>query len=111
MKDEIKFSDFEKLDLRVAKILNVEDIDNADKLYKLILDLGNEKRIVCAGIKQHYSKKELIGKEVVLLANLKPRLLKGIESQGMILAASDEDHNKIVLLTTEEEIEEGWQVS
>jgi len=105
-----EFSDWEKLDLRVAKIIKVEEIESADKLYKLTLDIGNEKRIVCAGIKEYYSKKELKGKKIILLANLAPRKLKGIESQGMILAAVNEDENEIVLISPESDIEVGSKV-
>jgi len=106
----VEFSDWEKLDLRVAQILEVEEIESADKLYKLTLDIGNEKRIVCAGIKEYYSKKELKGKKIILLANLAPRKLKGIESQGMILAAVNEDENEIVLISPESDIEVGSKV-
>ena len=78
MKETIEFSDFEKLDLRVAEILEAEDISGADKLYKLRIDLGTEERTICAGIKKQYSKDELIGKKIVIVANLAPRKLKGI---------------------------------
>ena len=84
-----EFSDWEKLDLRVAEIKKVEEIKGADKLYKLTLDVGElRERIICAGIKKYYSKDELIGKKIIYFSNLKPRILKGIESQGMLLAAS-----------------------
>jgi len=105
-----EFSDWEKLDLRVAKIIKVEEIESADKLYKLTLDIGNKKRTVCAGIKEYYSKNELKGKKIILLANLAPRKLKGIESQGMILAAVNEDENEIVLISPESDIEVGSKV-
>ncbi len=108
----ISFSDWQKLDLRVGKILEVEDIEGADKLWKLTVDLGSEigERIVCAGIKQHYSKKELNGKKIILFVNLSPRKLMGIESQGMILAAVNEDESKIVLISPEKDIEIGSRV-
>ena len=97
---EIDFSDWEKLDLRVGKIAKAEDIDGADKLYKLSIDLGKEagKRTVCAGLKNHYSKDELKGKKIILFANLAPRKLKGIESKGMILAAVNKEESEVVLL-------------
>ena len=75
MKPEINFSDWEKLDLRVGTILKAEDIEGADKLYKLSIDLGDEKRILVAGIKQHYSKKDLKGKQIIVVANLEARNL------------------------------------
>ena len=97
---EVTFDDFAKLDLRVAEIKSVEDIEGADKLYKISLDVGREigERTVCAGIKKYYSKEELVGRKVVYFANLKPRKLKGIESQGMLLAAFTEDDSKVSLV-------------
>jgi len=110
MMETINFSDWEKLDLRVGKILKVENIEGADKLYKLSVDVGSEKRVVCAGLKNHYSKDELKGKKIVLFTNLAPRKLKGIESQGMILAAVNEDESEIILLAPEKDIKEGSKV-
>lgn len=85
-KETITYEDFEKLDLRTATIKKAEDIEGADKLYKLTL---NDNRTICAGIKEHYSKKELIGKQIIIVANLAPRKLKGITSEGMLLAADN----------------------
>ncbi len=110
MTEIINFSDWEKLDLRVGKILKVEDIENADKLYKLTVDIGSEKRTVCAGIKEHYSKDELMGKKIVLFTNLAPRKLRGIESKGMILAAVNEDESEVILLAPEKDIKAGSRV-
>ncbi len=110
MEGIINFSDWEKLDLRVGKILEVEEIEGADKLWKLTVDIGNEERTVCAGIKKHYSKKELKGKKIILFTNLAPRKLKGIESQGMILAAVNEEEDKVILLTPESDIEVGSRI-
>lgn len=109
----VNFEDWSKLDLRVAKILKVEDVEGADKLYKLSLDVGKEigKRVICAGIKPYYSKDELKGKKIIYFANLAPRKLKGIESQGMLLAASTEGHEKVVFLTPEKDIEVGSKIS
>jgi len=87
LEEEIAINDFSKVDLRVAEVLKAEKVKNADKLLKLELDLGAEKRTVVAGIAQHYKPEELVGKKVILVANLKPARLKGITSQGMILAA------------------------
>jgi len=110
---EVDFSDWTKLDLRVAKILESSDIEGADKLYKLSLDVGKEigRRTICAGIKQYYSKKELEGKKIILFVNLKPRMMKGIESQGMLLAAGNEDHSKVILISPEKDIEVGSKVN
>lgn len=110
--ENICFKDWEKLDLRVAEIEKVEDIDGANKLYKLKIDVGElGKRIICAGIKKFYSKNELIGKKIILVANLEPRKLRGIESHGMLLAAGSEEKNTCVLLTTDQEVENGIKIS
>lgn len=91
LKETISYDDFAKIDLRTAKILTAEKVAKADKLLKLELDLGFEKRTVVSGIAQHFTPDEIIGKQVLLLANLAPRPLKGIESNGMILMAEDGD--------------------
>lgn len=83
----IEFSDFEKVDLRVAEIKKVEEIEGADKLYKLTLNVGElGERVICAGIKQYYSMEDLEGMKIIIVANLAPRKLRGVESQGMLLA-------------------------
>ena len=99
--------------MRVAEIVKVEDMPGADKLYKLTVDVGKEigKRVICAGIKEYYSKGELKNKKIVLFVNLKPRLMKGIESQGMLLAAVSEDHSQVVLVSPEKDIENGCRIS
>jgi len=83
--------DFRKLELKVAQIKEVIEHPNADKLYILTLDLGDRTKQVVAGIRGSYQKEELVGKQVVLVDNLEPAVLRGVESQGMILAASDEN--------------------
>jgi methionine--tRNA ligase beta chain len=82
--------DFKKLEFRIAQIKEVNDHPNADKLLVLVLDLGDRQKQVVAGIKAHYSKEELLGEQVVVVDNLHPVFLRGVESQGMILAGSDE---------------------
>lgn len=109
--DQINFEQFAKIDLRVATILEAEDIEGADKLYKLSIDLGTEKRTICAGLKQHYKKEQLKGKQIIVIANLEPRIMKGIESKGMLLAASNSAHDKVILLSPESDIENGAKVS
>jgi methionyl-tRNA synthetase len=108
----INFEDWAKLDLRVGQIKKIEDIEGADKLYKLDVDLGKEigKRTVCAGIKPYYKKEDLKNKKIVLFVNLAPRKLKGIESQGMILAAVTKDETNVVLLSPEKDIEIGSKI-
>jgi methionyl-tRNA synthetase len=113
MEGIIEFNEWQKIDLRVAEIKEVEDISGADKLYKLTVNVGSElgERIICAGIKEYYSKDELKNKKIVVFANLKPRLMKGIESQGMLLAAVSDDHSKVILISPEKDIENGCRIS
>ncbi len=109
--ENIKFSDWQKLDLKTAKILEVEDVEGADKLYKLTIDLGSEKRTLVAGLKQYYKADELKGKTVIVFTNLEPRTIRGIESQGMILAAVDEENNQVKMLVPDKDIGPGLKVS
>ena len=112
MAETIKFSDWQKLDIRTAKILKVEDVEGADNLYKLTIDLGKElgKRTLVAGLKEHYKPEKLKGRTIVVFTNLEPRKIKGIESQGMLLAAVSEDETKVHLLQPDSEIELGSRV-
>lgn len=88
--------DFRKLELKVAEIKEVNEHPNADRLYVITLDAGDKTKQVVAGIRGSYAKEDLIGKQVVLVDNLEPAVLRGVESQGMILAASDEEGIAIV---------------
>ena len=106
-KENITFDDFLKLDLRVAKILEASEHPNADKLLALKVDLGSETRQIIAGIKAHYDYADLPGKNIIICANLEPRKMRGLESQGMLLAASTEDKSQVILLTTDKDIEPG----
>ncbi len=107
----IEFSDWEKIELRVAEIIGVEEIAGADKLWKLTLDAGSSgEKIVCAGLKKFYSADELKGKKVILFENLKPRMMRGIESSGMILAAVSEDESEVVLISPEKDIAVGSKI-
>ena len=96
-KEEEILNEFKKLDLRVARIEKVEDHPNADKLYVISADLGDHKRTLVAGLKGYYSKEEMEGKHVIVVANLEPAKLRGIESQGMILAAEDKGTVSLLL--------------
>ena len=112
MTETIKFVDWQKLDLCVGKILKAEDIESADKLYRLSVDLGKQlgKRTLVAGIKPYYTKEQLKGKQCVIFTNLEPRTLKGIKSQGMLLASVNEDESKVFLLQPDGKIEEGSKI-
>ncbi len=107
---QIAIDDFVKIDLRVAKILVAERIPKADKLLRLEVDLGYEQRQILSGIAEWYTPEELIGRRIVIIANLAPRKMRGLESHGMLLAASDGDHGKPVLTTFGEEIALGSRV-
>jgi methionyl-tRNA synthetase len=107
---KIKFEDWKKLDLRVGKITEIKNHPEADKLYILMVDIGTGEHDIqlVAGIKQHYKKDELLNKQIVLIRNLEPAVIKGIESQGMLLAAVFKD--KITLITPDKEIENGSKI-
>ncbi len=107
---EIDYEDFAKLDLRLAKVLACEEIKRSKKLLKLTLKVGEEERTVVSGIKTWYQPDDLIGKTVVLVANLKPITLAGVESRGMILCASDADDVNLSALTTMADMEDGLKV-
>lgn len=109
-KPEIEFSDFEKLDLRLAKVKACEEVKRAKKLLKLTLSVGTEERTVVSGIKNWYKPEDLIGKTVVLVANLKPVTLCGVESHGMILCASDPEDKELAFVTPEKALEAGYVV-
>jgi methionyl-tRNA synthetase len=109
-KSEIQYDDFAKLDLRVGTILSAEKVAKADKLLTLEVDLGFEKRTIVSGIALHFKPEDLIGRQVVIVANLAPRKLKGIESNGMILSAEDAN-GKLHLINPEDVINPGAGVS
>jgi methionyl-tRNA synthetase len=93
IKPEATFDDFMKMDIRIGKILEAEKHPNADKLLVLKVDIGSEQRTIVSGIAQYYKPNELVNKQVTVLVNLAPRKLRGIESQGMILMAEDNNGN------------------
>lgn len=110
LKEEITIEDFEKIDLRIAKVLQCEPIKGAKKLLKLKVDLGGEERQVVSGIAQYYKPEDLVGKSIVLVANLKPVTLRGELSQGMILAASDDEDSKLFVASIDGDLPTGSQV-
>ena len=107
---EIDYADFEKIDLRLAKVVACEEIPRSKKLLKLTVEVGEETRTVVSGIKKWYQPEDLVGKTVVLVANLKPVTLCGVESRGMILAASDASDEALSALTTLSPMASGLQV-
>ena len=94
--------------MRVAQVISAEKIEGADKLLKLQIDLGNEKRQIVAGIAQHYPPEELVGRKIVVVINLKPVKIRGVESNGMLLAASDA--NVISILTPTKDVAVGSKI-
>ena len=109
-KPEIQYDDFAKLELKAGTVTACEKVAKADKLLKLEVDLGNEKRTIVSGIALHYQPEEMVGKQVIVVTNLAPRKMKGIESQGMILTAEDKD-GKLQLLKPENNVAPGSNVS
>ena len=109
-KNLVSFSDFQDVNLKVAKVLEAEEIEDSNKLVKLQLELGDEKRQVVAGIKNYYEVDELIGKKIVIVANLEPAKIFGYESNGMLLAASN-NNGDMSLLTIDKDIESGSDIS
>ena len=109
--DMIVFDDFAKIDLRVAKVLEAKEHPDADKLLVLQIDLGDEQRQLVAGLKQYYQPEDLVGKLIVVVKNLKPRKMRGEESQGMLLAASDAEKAQVVVVSPTADIKPGARVS
>jgi tRNA-binding protein len=107
----ITYDDFLKLDLRIATIVKAEAHPAADKLLVLQIDLGFEQRQIIAGIRAFYAPEALVGRQIVVVANLAPRMMRGLESKGMLLAASTDDHGQVILLTPEKPITAGAHVS
>jgi len=104
--DYIEFDDFMKVDLRVAVVKEAEKVEKSKKLLKLTVDAGEaQPRQILAGISEHYAPEDLVGRRVVIVANLKPRKLMGLESQGMLLAASDDEG--LSILGVDKDVEPG----
>jgi len=106
----IPFEDFAKVQLRTAKVLEAFDHPKADKLIVLKIDLGTEQRQICAGLRGHYQPEQLVGRNIVVVANLAPRMMRGVESNGMLLAASTPDA-RVILLTPDADAPPGSPVT
>ena len=111
LNQEIQYDDFAKLELRVATVVECKAHPNADKLLVLQIDLGTERRQICAGLRQHYAPEQLVGKQIVVVANLSPRTMRGEISQGMLLAATDPNTNKVIFVSPSEAAAAGSKVS
>ena len=104
----VAFDDFKKIELRVGRIKSVENHPNADKLYVIKVDIGGEERQTVAGLRGHYTPEQLQDKSVVVVTNLDPAVLRGVESKGMLLAA--QDGSRVVLLQPDGEVSPGSKV-
>ena len=100
--------EFKKNELRAAKVLEVHEIPGADRLWKLVIDVGAEKKEIVAGIKQHYTREALLGKTLIVVNNLAPSVIRGVESKGMLLAAKSD--TRLSLLTLDKELPAGSPV-
>ncbi|AZI66364.1 methionine--tRNA ligase [Kaistella daneshvariae] len=109
MKDEIQFDDFTKIDLRTATILTAEKVEKADKLLKFSVDTGVDVRTVVSGVAESFTPEECVGKQVMILLNLAPRKIRGIESQGMLLLTNNSE-GKLVFVTPEQKVENGVEI-
>ena len=108
----VQYDDFAKLDLRVATVIECKPHANADKLLVLQIELaGGERRQICAGLRNHYEPEQLVGKQIVVVANLAPRQMRGEASQGMLLAATDAATNKVIVVTPGDQVSPGSKVS
>ncbi len=105
----INFDTFQEINLKVGKIIKAEKIEKADKLLKLQVSLGTEKRQIIAGIANAYQPKDLIGKRIVIVANLRPRKIFGLQSEGMLLAATS--GKRLALISPDKNIRAGAQIS
>ena len=104
----VSINDFKRIDLRTARVLSVEAHPSADRLWVVKIDVGSEQKQLVAGLKGHYEPEQLVGKTVIVVNNLQPAVLRGVESQGMLLAA--QDGSDVVVVTTDREVTPGAQV-
>jgi methionine--tRNA ligase beta chain len=109
IKNIINFEEFEKIDLRIGRIIEAERVEGSDKIIKTVVDVGGERRQILAGIGKHYSPESLINKDIVIVINLSPRKIMNFESEGMILAVKDEEN--LSILTTDKIIKNGSIIS
>ncbi len=107
----ISFDDFTKVHLRIGRVIEASDHPNADKLIVIKVDLGTEQRQIVAGLKGYYAPEQLVGRDLVVVTNLAPRVMRGVESQGMLLAAISADRSRVVVLSPESPMDPGSAVS
>jgi len=107
----ISFDEFMKVKMRVGRVLEASDHPNADKLIVMKVDLGDEQRQICASLRGYYTAEQLCGMNLAIVTNLAPRMMRGVESQGMLLAASSADRRRVVVLVPKSDIEPGSVIS
>ena len=107
--DQITFDEFKKIELVVGEIKAIDDHPNANKLYVMTVDIGTEERQLVAGLKPYYEREQLLGKRIIIVANLAPAQLRGVESNGMLLAAQSGE--RVIILTTDDDMPPGAKVS
>ena len=106
--EQVTFNEFKRIEMVVGLIKAIEDHPQADKLYVMTVDLGTEERQIVAGLRPYYEKEALLGKRIIVVANLAPAVLRGVESNGMLLAAQSGE--RVIVLTTDEEMPAGSRV-
>lgn len=111
MAEMIQFDDFLKIEMRVGTVTKAELHAQADKLLMLQVDLGDEQRQVVAGLRGYYEPEQLVGKQIIVVTNLAPRMMRGQQSQGMLMAAVSADHSQVVVLTPDQTVPPGSAVS
>ena len=105
----VTIKDFEKLEIKIGEVLSVEEVPDSDKLYVLQVDVGGKQIQLVAGLKNHYQESELVGKKIAVITNLEPAVIRGVTSEGMLLAAIDE--NTVSVLTPDKEVSVGSKVA
>jgi len=111
LKSTIQYSDFEKMDIRVATILSAEAVEGSEKLIKLVLDVGDgQERVILTGMAKWYSPKDFVGMQTLIIANLEPRKMMGLESQGMLLSIGTDFSKRPVFIVPKEKVENGQGV-
>ncbi|MEK6973814.1 MAG: methionine--tRNA ligase subunit beta [Nanoarchaeota archaeon] len=108
--ETVKFDDWKKLNLKVGEIKEVDSHPNADKLYFLKVDIGDKIINLVAGIKNYYAPEDLIGRKIIVFTNLEPAIIRGVKSEGMLLAAEDTNNNVVSLLCPDSDVENGSSI-
>jgi len=109
--NKISIDDFKKIEIKIGEIKNAEKVESADKLLRLTVNFGDHERQIVSGIAEFYDSNSLVGKKCPFITNLEPRIIKGLESNGMIMAAVDRENNKLSILSVDDSILPGTKIS